>query len=119
MGAYQDLRRETASSDLDMRNFYLLVVTSGHRRMENLRRIAGKASCRDFSFFATLEDLHPARVLTAWRDASNRSVHLIGFFEDESAGEESKQRDGDGDEEEEDDDDGIYYDDEDRETWLP
>lgn len=112
--AYQDLRRETARSDLDMRNFYLLIVTSGQRRMENLQRIAAKEGCQGFSIFSTLEDLHPARVLTAWREASNRNIHLIEFFEDESAGEESKQRD----EEEDDDDDGIYYDDEDPETWL-
>jgi len=115
--AYQDLRRETARSDLDMRNFYLLIVTSGQRRMENLRRIAGKIGCEGFSFFATLEDLHPARVLTAWRDASNKNVHLIGFFEDESSEKESQQVSVE--EESEEDDDGIYYDDEDPETWLP
>ncbi len=38
--AYQELRREVATSCLEMSKFHLLVVTSGHRRMENLRRVA-------------------------------------------------------------------------------
>jgi len=112
--AYQDLRRETARGDLDMRNFHLLIVTSGHRRMENLRHIASKALSQNICFFATLDDLHPARVLTQWRDTENEHVHLTGFFEDDST-EESHQVDVG-----EDDDDyhGGYYDDEDKETWL-
>ena len=117
LGAYQDLRREIARSDLNMRDFYLLIVTSGLGRMENLRRIAGKALSQDFCFLATLEDLHPSRVLAAWHDVNNTDLHLIGRFEHESGGGESQQKDVD--EEDDDDDDGIYYDDEDRESWLP
>jgi hypothetical protein len=111
--AYQELHREVATSNLEMRKFYLLVVTSGDRRMENLRRIASKTLSQNICFFATLDDLHPARVLTAWRDINDERVHLTGFFEDDST-EECHQVDVDVDE----DDDG-YYDDEDKETWLP
>jgi len=118
--AYQDLRREMARNDLRIQKFYLLVVTSGQRRMDNLRRIASKALAQSFCFFATLEDLHPTRVLTAWHNTGNRVIRLIGSSTEGSSGEENQQRDA-VDEEDggDDDDDGIYYDDEDRETWLP
>jgi hypothetical protein len=144
LGAYQDLRREIARSDLDMRDFYLLIVTSGARRMENVRRIARKALSQNVCFFATLEDLHPARALTAWRDVNNAHTQLIDFSDDKSGAEEGKQDDAgeEGDDEKEereglakgrfdsyqadddenedgaDGDHGIYYDDEDPETWL-
>jgi len=147
LGAYQDLHREIARSDLDMRDFYLLIVTSGARRMENLRRIARNALSQNVCYFATLEDLHPSRVLTAWRDVNNADTQLIGFSDDESGAEEGKQKDVDeegdnereerggftegqfdsvresyqvGDDEGEDDADddrGAWYEDEDRETW--
>jgi hypothetical protein len=98
-------------------------------------------------YFATLEDLHPSRVLTAWRDVNTADTQLIGFSDDESGAEEGKQKDVDeegdnereerggftegqfdsvresyqvGDDEGEDDADddrGAWYDDEDRETW--
>src|SRR3990170_8122622 len=117
LGAYHDLRREIARSDLDMRDFYLLIVTSGARRMENLRRIASKALSHNVCCFATLEDLHPSRVLTAWRDVNNADTQLIGFSDDESSAEEGKQRDVEEDEDDADGDHGTYYDDEDPETW--
>jgi hypothetical protein len=144
LGAYQDLRREIARSDLDMRDFYLLIVTSGARRMENVRRIARKALSQNVCFFATLEDLHPSRVLAVWRDVNNADAQLLGSSDDESSAEEGKQEDAgeegdyekeereglakgrfdsyqaDDDENEDgaDGDHGIYYDDEDPETWL-
>jgi len=147
MGAYGDLRREGTRQEWDLAKFYVLIVTSGHRRMENLRRVARKAGAQRFCFFATLEDLHPSRVLTAWHNANNKGIRLIGSSERESGGEEGKQKDGEEpgdneigkredfaegrfdavkvsyqvDKDEEDDDashdHGAYYDDEDPETW--
>ena len=117
--AYRDLRREMARNDLRIQRFYLLIVTSGQRRMDNLQRIAKKAVGRGVCFFATLEDLRPARVLAAWHNVDNRVIRLIGSFREESSGEESQQRDAVEKEDEGDDDgyDGGYYDDEDKETW--
>lgn len=147
MRAYGDLRREGTRQEWDLAKFYVLIATSGHRRMENLRRVAGKSDAESFCFFATLEDLHPSRVLTAWHNVNNKGIRLIGSSEkesgggegkqDESGAEEGKQKDVDEDEGNEreeregfakgqvdgvhdddaDDDRDHWYDDEDPETW--
>ncbi len=96
MSAYQVYRREERLSKSDLADFYVVVVTSGPKRLENLRRVTSKAVNQDFCLFTTLEDLHPDRVLTGWR-ANGRRVKLTEFVGGGS-GEEIEDEAGYGDE---------------------
>jgi hypothetical protein len=132
--AYQVYRREEGRGKSDVADFRLLVVTSGARRLENLRRVSRRAVDQDFCLFARLDDLHPSRVLGNWLDIDRRRIDLASLIpdtqdEEELVDDEEEERAGfaengqfDGhqvEEDEEDDaeDDDTWYDDEDPETW--
>ncbi|MFQ5880082.1 MAG: hypothetical protein ACE5IZ_07925, partial [Dehalococcoidia bacterium] len=129
-------RREERRGRSGIGDFRLLVVTSGARRLENLRRVSSRAVDQDFCLFATLDDLHPSRVLSNWLEIDRTRVNLTGLipggqdgeeFEDdeeeepEEFGEEGRFDSDEVDDDEEDDDDDDdrdhWYDDEDPETW--
>jgi hypothetical protein len=136
MRAYQVYRREEGRGKSDIADFRLLAVTSGARRLENLRRVSSRAVDQDFCLFGTLDDLHPSRVLGNWLDIDRRGANLDGLIPDRQDGDEL-QDDGeeeredfaeegqfdsyqvDEDEEDDDDDDDHvgWHDDEDPETW--
>lgn len=134
--AYQVYRREEGRGRSGIGDFRLLVVTSGARRLENLRRVSSRAVDQDFCLFATLDDLHPSRVLGSWLEIDRTRVDLIGLIPGRQDGEDpeddeeekpeefgedgqfdSDQVDDDGEDEDDDDDHVGWYDDEDPETW--
>jgi len=135
MTAYQVYRREERRGKSDIADFRLLVATSGARRLENLRRVSSKAVDQDFCLFATLNDLHPSRVLGNWLEIDRTRVDLTGLIADrqdredladdkkekrEDFGEgqfDSHQVDEDEEDDDADDDHDTWHDDEDPETW--
>jgi hypothetical protein len=112
-----------------------MVVTSGARRLENLRRVSSRVVDQDFCLFATLVDLHPSRVLGNWLDIDRRGIDLTALIADRRDGEgladdEEEEREDfaegqfDSHQVDEDEEDGdadgdrdMWYDDEDPETW--
>src|SRR3990170_3343714 len=88
MRGYQVYRREERRGKSGIADFRLLVVTSGVRRLENLRRVSSKAVDQDFCLFATLNDLHPSRVLGNWLDIDRTRVDLTSLIADRQDGEE-------------------------------
>src|SRR3990170_2186979 len=135
MRAYQVYRREERRGKSGIADFHLLVVTSGARRLENLRRVSSKAVDQDFCLFATLSDLHPSRVLGNWLDIDRTRVDLTSLIADRQDGEQpgdgererredfgegqldSHQVDEGEEDDDADDDHDTWYDDEDPETW--
>src|SRR3990172_5114706 len=87
MTAYEVYRREEGRGKSDVADFRLLVVTSGARRLENLRRVSSRVVDQDFCLFATLVDLHPSRVLGNWLDIDRRRIDLTALIADRRDGE--------------------------------
>jgi hypothetical protein len=76
MRAYDSYRRRGFEEHFDSSTFNVLVVTSGQRRMENLIRVTRSAIEGRLGRFATLEALHPDRVLAGWQDCHGRTIDL-------------------------------------------
>lgn len=79
MRAYEIYRREEFKRDYDLSKFVVLVVTSGAKRLANLRRATRKTVNGDYWLFATLDSLHPERVLTGWQDIDGDAVDVTEF----------------------------------------
>lgn len=78
MRAYLTYRRDGFQQDYNRPPlFKVLVVTSGDKRLDNLRRTIRKATSEDFCLYSLLDNLHPRRVLTEWWDTEGRAVDLI------------------------------------------
>ncbi|MEO8458739.1 MAG: replication-relaxation family protein, partial [Chloroflexota bacterium] len=76
MRAYDSYRRRGFEERFDYKIVDVLVVTSGQRRMENLIRVTRKEIEGRLGLFATLEALHPDKVLAGWQDCHGRTVDL-------------------------------------------
>jgi len=76
MRAYDSYRRRGFEEGFDYQTFDVLVVTNGRRRMENLIRVTGKEIEGRLGLFATLDALHPGRVLAGWQDCQGRTIDL-------------------------------------------
>ena len=77
MRAYLTYRRDGFQQDYNRPPFKVLVVTSGDRRLDNLRRTVRKATGEDFCFYTLLDNLHPRRVLTEWWNTDGQAVDLV------------------------------------------
>lgn len=78
MRAYERYGREGFEADYGLRYLGVLVVTSGRRRLDNLRRVTDRATPSVEALFGTLASLHPGRVLDDWKDTEGDSECLIG-----------------------------------------
>lgn len=76
MRAYESYRRRGYEADFEYKNFNVLVITNGRRRMENLIRVTRDAIEGRLGLFATLEALHPERVLARWQDCQGGTTDL-------------------------------------------
>lgn len=77
MRAYLTYRRDGFQQDYNRPPFKVLVVTSGDRRLDNLRRTVRKATSEDFCLYTLLDNLHPRRVLTEWWNTDGQAVDLV------------------------------------------
>ena len=76
MRAYDSYRRRGFEEDFDYQTFNVLVVTNARRRMENLMRVTRQEIEGRLGLFATLDALHPDRVLAGWQDCHGRTIDL-------------------------------------------
>jgi hypothetical protein len=76
MRAYDSYHRRGYEEAFEYPRFDVLVVTNGRKRMENLMRVTRNVNEGRLGLFTTLEMLHPARVLTGWRDCAGQVVDL-------------------------------------------
>jgi hypothetical protein len=77
MRAYHAYRRDGFERDYGRTSFWVLIVTSSDRRLDNLRRTVRKATDDDFCLFALLDGLHPSRVVDEWWRADGQAVYLV------------------------------------------
>lgn len=76
MRAYDSYRRRGFEEAFEYDRFAVLVVTNGRKRMENLMRVTRRAIDGRLGFFATLDALHPERVLAQWQDCGGGTLDL-------------------------------------------
>ncbi len=76
MRAYDSYRRRGFEEDFEFKKFGVLVVTNGRKRMENLVHVTRHSIDGRLGFFATLDALHPERVLAGWQDCSGGTLDL-------------------------------------------
>ena len=75
--AYRGYRNGGFKRDYDRQYFFVLIVTTSHKRLDNLRRTVRKATNEDFCFYAVLDSLHPQRVLTGWWNTNGDPMDLV------------------------------------------
>lgn len=75
--AYRVYRGDIFEKDYDRPPFLVLIVTSGKRRLDNLRRTVSKASGQGFCLYGLLDNLHPERVLGEWWNTSGETLDLL------------------------------------------
>jgi hypothetical protein len=77
--AYERYHRDGFERDYDRSRFEVLVVTSGSKRLSNLRRAVERSESvrQNLCLFTTLDRLHPSRVLTGWQGMDGDPVNLI------------------------------------------
>jgi hypothetical protein len=76
MRAYDSYRRRGFEETFEYDTFSVLVVTNGRKRRENLIRVTRHAIEGRLGHFATLDALHPERVLTGWQDCVGGTMDL-------------------------------------------
>lgn len=76
MRAYDSYRRRGFEEGFRYGSFDVLVVTNGRKRMENLIRVTKYAIDGRLGLFATLDALHPDRVLACWQDCDGDALDL-------------------------------------------
>jgi Replication-relaxation len=77
MRAYDRYQRDGYDRDFGLPWFNVVVVTSGAKRLDNLRRAVRQSNTQIYCYFATLSTLHPSRILTGWEDRDGDTVDLI------------------------------------------
>ena len=75
--AYRGYRQGAFQREYNREDFLVLIVTSGRRRLDNLRRTVHNANANEFCVYALLDNLHPRRVLTEWWNTNGDAIDLV------------------------------------------
>ncbi len=75
--AYRVYRADHFAKEYNRPPFLVLIVTSGDKRLDNLRRTVHKASGQGFCLYGLLDNLHPERVVEEWWRTDGKALGLL------------------------------------------